>query len=76
LREAIYPVLELREEKPTFVKVEGGKIDFFLFFNPELGSLSVATTCTHLGSLKKKAKRRLILELNHKRSPLDIFALS
>jgi hypothetical protein len=25
----IYPVLELREEKRTFVKVEGGKIDFF-----------------------------------------------
>jgi hypothetical protein len=30
LREVICPVLELREEKRTFVKVGGGKVDFFL----------------------------------------------
>jgi hypothetical protein len=30
LREVVCPVLELREEKRTFVKVEGGKVDFFL----------------------------------------------
>jgi hypothetical protein len=30
LREVICPVLELREEKRTFVKVGGEKIDFFL----------------------------------------------
>jgi hypothetical protein len=29
LREVICPVLELREEKRTFVKVGGGKVDFF-----------------------------------------------
>jgi len=34
LRELVYPVLELREEKWIFVKVEGGKVDFFLFVNP------------------------------------------
>jgi hypothetical protein len=32
LREVICPVLELREEKRTFVKVGGGKVDFFPFF--------------------------------------------
>jgi hypothetical protein len=26
----ICPVLELREEKRTFVKIGGGKVDFFL----------------------------------------------
>jgi hypothetical protein len=34
LREVIYPVLELREEKRTFVKVGGGKVDFFLDILP------------------------------------------
>jgi hypothetical protein len=29
LREVICPVLELREEKRTFVNVGGGKVDFF-----------------------------------------------
>jgi hypothetical protein len=29
LREVVCPVLELREEKQTFVKVGGGKVDFF-----------------------------------------------
>jgi hypothetical protein len=29
LREVVYPVLKLREENQTFVKVEGEKIDFF-----------------------------------------------
>jgi hypothetical protein len=29
LREVICPVLELREEKRTFVKIGGGKVDFF-----------------------------------------------
>jgi hypothetical protein len=29
LREVVCPVLELREEKWTFVKVGGGKVDFF-----------------------------------------------
>jgi hypothetical protein len=29
LREVICPVLELREEKRTFMKVGGGKVDFF-----------------------------------------------
>ena len=28
--EVIYPVLEFREEKRTFTKVEGGNVDFFL----------------------------------------------
>jgi hypothetical protein len=32
LREVVCPVLELREEKQTFVKVEGGNVDFFFFF--------------------------------------------
>jgi hypothetical protein len=35
LREVICPVLELREEKRTFVKVGGGKVDFFQKKNPE-----------------------------------------
>jgi len=26
----VYPVLEFREEKQTFAKVEGGNVDFFL----------------------------------------------
>jgi hypothetical protein len=26
----VYPVLEFREEKQTFVKVERGNVDFFL----------------------------------------------
>jgi hypothetical protein len=29
LREVICPVLELRDEKRTFVEVGGGKVDFF-----------------------------------------------
>jgi hypothetical protein len=33
LREVICPVLELREEKRTFVKVEGGKVNFFLYIS-------------------------------------------
>jgi hypothetical protein len=33
LREVICPVLELREEKRTFVKVGGGKVDFFSIYN-------------------------------------------
>jgi len=31
LEEAGYPVLQLREENLTFMIVEGGKVDFFLF---------------------------------------------
>jgi hypothetical protein len=30
----VYPVLEFREEKQTFTKVEGGNVDFFLL--PEI----------------------------------------
>jgi hypothetical protein len=33
LREVVCLVLELREEKWTFAKVEGEKIDFFLYTN-------------------------------------------
>jgi hypothetical protein len=29
LREVVCPILEFREEKRTFAKVEGGKVDFF-----------------------------------------------
>jgi hypothetical protein len=31
LREVVCPVLEFREEKRTFGKVEGEKVDFFHF---------------------------------------------
>jgi hypothetical protein len=34
LREVVCPVLELREKNQTFVKVGGGKVDFFLYFSP------------------------------------------
>jgi hypothetical protein len=30
LREVFYPVLKLREEKQIWVRVGGGKVDFFL----------------------------------------------
>jgi hypothetical protein len=30
LREVIYPVLKLRKEKRTSVRVGGGKVDFFI----------------------------------------------
>jgi hypothetical protein len=29
LREVVYPVLDFREKKRTFVKIEGGKVNFF-----------------------------------------------
>jgi hypothetical protein len=45
LREVIYPVLELREEKQTFVKVGGGKIDFF---RRRDGRLAGPLTCEHI----------------------------
>jgi hypothetical protein len=32
LREVVCPVLKLREEKRTLVRVKGGKMDFFLAF--------------------------------------------
>jgi hypothetical protein len=31
LREVVCLVLEFKEEKQTFIKVEEGKVDFFLF---------------------------------------------
>jgi hypothetical protein len=40
LREVVYPVLKLREEKWTFVIVGGGKIDFFLL-SSALGALII-----------------------------------
>jgi len=34
LRDVFYPVLKFRDEKQTFAKVEGPKVDFF-FLNAE-----------------------------------------
>jgi hypothetical protein len=39
LREVVCPVLKLREEKRILVKVGGGKIDFFLPMDGEMGPL-------------------------------------
>jgi len=59
LREVICPVLKLREEKRTFVKVEGGKVDFFVlsikkpisnvlyFFLPKLELFGLKLTWRH-----------------------------
>jgi hypothetical protein len=36
LRELVCPILKLREEKRTWVRVRGGKVDFFLRQNSDL----------------------------------------
>jgi hypothetical protein len=37
LKEVVYPVLEFREEKRTFVKVEGGKLTFSFYAGSYMG---------------------------------------
>jgi hypothetical protein len=37
LREVFYPVLEFREEKQTFAKVEGDNVEFFHVTQGRLG---------------------------------------
>jgi hypothetical protein len=64
LREVIYPVLELREEKRTFVKVEGVKVDFFLLsllYGAELGFVMSARDSLPLATdiLRDRTQLRL-----------------
>jgi hypothetical protein len=49
LREVVCPVLEFTEEKRTFVKVKGGKVDFSKKKNSVVAAAHcVAASCTAL----------------------------
>jgi hypothetical protein len=51
LKEVVCPVLEFREEKRTFAKFKGGKVDFFREGTIWKGPFSLST---YFGPLEKK----------------------